>query len=130
MISLGPCNSILESFFSMCSKNEEIADFQALLSSIHGKTLSHAADSRLWLLDSSGKFTVKSLSQFLTALHSLEKNIYQATWKSKSPKRVNVRIWVMLFGSLNCSVTLQSKLQGPAISPSICPLCKASGEDL
>lgn len=60
---------------------------------------------------------MESKRSFLTALHPLEKNIYWAIWKSKSPKRANVLIWVMLFGSLNCSVTLQSKLRGHVIPP-------------
>ena len=41
-------------------------------------------------------------------------------WKSNTPKRINVPIWIMPNESLNCSSVLRSKLWLHYISPSIC----------
>lgn len=39
----------------------------------------------------------------------------------KSPKRINILVWILLNGSFNCSATLQAKLQAHYLSSTICP---------
>lgn len=68
--------------------------------------------------------------KILNCADCIEKTTFQALWKTKSPKRVNILIWIKIFGTLGCLATLQSKLQGISISLSICPLCLANGQDL
>lgn len=81
-------------------------------------------------MDASWKYSVKSLSKCLNAYSPIDKEIYQALWKSKSHKESTYSIWILFFGSLNCSDTLQHNLRDQYLSPSICPLCLANGEDL
>ena len=115
--------------FRHALKNEEFEEFQLLLSGLQVKTISPTSDSRVWSMDHSRTFSVKSLTKFLNASSPLDKHIHQAHWKSKSPKRINILVWIMLFGTLNCAATLQQELQAHALSP-ICPLCHAAAEDL
>ena len=49
----------------------------------------------------------------------------KALWKSKSPRRVNISVWIMIFGNLNCALVMQMKLPSHCLSPHICPLCMA-----
>lgn len=63
-------------------------------------------------------------------LISLWPLLMKALWKSKSPWRVNITIWIMLFGLLNCSLVLQRKLPSHCLSPNMCAFCKADWEDL
>lgn len=61
---------------------------------------------------------------------AIDKAVFQKLWKTNSPKRVNILIWAMIFGLLNCSSTLQRKLPAHYLSPTICPLCMEANEDL
>lgn len=76
------------------------------------------------------KNMVKSLSKHSAASEVTDKAVYKGLWKSNSPKRVNILIWVMVFRTLNCSSVLQRKLPSHYLSPSICPLCPVASEDL
>lgn len=62
---------------------------------------------------------------FLSSQASIDKLLLKALWKSKSPSRVNILLWIMVYGTLNCSTILQRKLP-----PSVCHLCLAGNEDL
>ena len=39
------------------------------------------------------------------------------------PPRVNILIWVIIFGSLNSADILQKKAPNKCLLPSVCPLC-------
>lgn len=55
----------------------------------------------------------------------MDKMLYQAVWKSKSPKRINILVWIMINGNLNSLEVLKKKLPTYYLMPSICPLyCK------
>ena len=47
---------------------------------------------------------------------------------TKSPRRVNITIWIMIFGALNCSEVLQRKLQTHSLSPTICHFCLSASK--
>ena len=68
-------------------------------------------------------FSVKSLSKHLSPTSPLEKDYFKAPWKTSSPRRINVLVWIMAVGSLNCSETMQRKLPNTCSLPSVCPLC-------
>ena len=46
-------------------------------------------DRRLWSLEAFGNFSVKSLTRHLSISSPLYRDLYQALWKSKCPRRVN-----------------------------------------
>ena len=78
---------------------------------------------RVWSLESSGHFSVKSLSKHLSPSSPLEKDYFKALRKTNSPRRINILVWIMAVGSLNCSKTIQRKLPNTCLLPSLCPLC-------
>ena len=59
--------------FRRLLKDEEIQDFQRLLTLISHKDLTDLDDRRVWSLESLGHFSVKSLSKHLSPSSSLEK---------------------------------------------------------
>lgn len=63
-------------------KEDELAEFQLLLGCLEGKKPSQTSDLGLWSLDSSGKFTVKSLSKNLNFSLLLDKELFQAVSKT------------------------------------------------
>lgn len=81
-------------------------------------------------IETNGNLSVKSLVIHLSPASPLEVKLLHALWKTKSPKRVNITSWIMLFGLLNCSSVLQKKLPSHSLSPSMFPLCKANEEEL
>ena len=60
----------------------------------------------------------------------MDKRLFSAIWKTGSPRRINILIWIMVFGSLNSSEILQKKAPKKCLSPSICPLCLKASENL
>lgn len=92
--------------------------------------MNNARDRRVWSPEANGNFLVKSLVTHLQPASPFEGRLQQALWKTKSPKRVNITSWIMLFGQLNCSSVLQKKLPLDTLSPSICPRCKPNEEEL
>lgn len=70
-------------------------------------------------------FSVKSLTNICWHVLQLIKFF---TWKSKWPRHVNITIWVMIFGALNYSLTIQRKLPSHYLLPSIFALCLADDE--
>lgn len=106
--------------FRRLLKDVEITQFQDLMDKIYNFTISPNSDSRTWSLESSGFFTVRSLSRHMASSPSIEKFLFQALWKSKSPKRINILIWIMIFGNLNTTNILQRKMANHALMPSIC----------
>ena len=82
------------------------------------------------LLDSSGLFSVKSLDKKLAYPSFLPKVVYTALWKSNSPKRVNVLMWIMLKSILHTSDSLDKKMSSSTVLPSICPLCFEAAESM
>ena len=91
-------------------KDEEILEFQQLLFHLENSRVNNNIDSRVWSLEASGRYSVKLLAKYLNSSIPIDKELYQGIWKSKSPKRVDVLIWILLHGSLNCSATLQYEL--------------------
>ena len=53
-----------------------------------------------------------------------------AIWKTKSPRRVNITIWIVLNELLSCALVMQSKLPSHILSPRVCSLCLQDSEDL
>ena len=119
---------------------DEIQDFQCLLTLISHKGLTDLDDRRVWSLESSGHFSVKSLSKYLSLSKHLslskrlspsspvEKDYFKALWKTSSPRRINFLVWIKAVGSLNCSGTMQRKLPNTCLLPSVCPLCLENSE--
>lgn len=69
------------------------------------------------------KVLVKSLSKFLAPSESIDKEIYKSLCKTNSPKRINIRVWVMIFRTLNCfgpskedAITLLIPINRPSLS--------------
>ena len=110
--------------------NEEILDFQTLLSQMSSSQPAFFPDQRFWSLETSGSFSVKSLVKHLSTSSTLESSLYKRLWKSNSPKRINISIWIMLFGNLNCASVLQRKNSSHALSPHACPLCVNNMESI
>lgn len=86
-------------------------------------------DSKSWSLHSIGKLSVKSPAKHLVASNSIDKFVYEALWKSNCPNRVNGLLQLMIYGSTNCSTTIQRKFPSLWLSLSIFPLCLADSED-
>ena len=60
----------------------------------------------------------------------MDKKLFKAPWKSNCPQRVNILMWIILFGSLNCAEILQKKSPSRCLQPSVCPLCMNVNESL
>lgn len=133
-IALNPKGSVADHWHSSSSswsvtfrrlpKEEEIEDFQNLIGILHSK------DKRIWSSKSNGVFSVKFLVKHLSSASPIDKHLEKSLWKTKSLQRVNILVWAMLFGSLNCSSVLQRKLPSQCLSPHICPLRSKASEDL
>lgn len=95
-------------FFRRLLKDEKISNLQLLLGCLSLFQVGFLEDSRSWSLASS-VFSVKSLSCHLVSSFPLDNKVYSTLWKSKSPKRVNILMWIMIHGSLNCLEVLQKK---------------------
>lgn len=115
-------------YFRRLLKDEEVPDSQALLSSLEGIMI-NSLNRRIWSLGSGGSFTIKSLVNHLSTASPIDITIL-SFWKSKSPKRVNISVWIMLHGSLNCASILQKKLPSHCLSPHMCPLYLNHQENL
>lgn len=72
--------------FQRLLKDDEIADFPLLLSQIPEKRVTENFDIRVWSLDTSGVFSVKSLLKHSVPSSPLDNQLYKALWKSKSPR--------------------------------------------
>ena len=139
-IALNPNGSVLDHwdtstnswsiYFRRLLNDEEILDFQALLSQISSSQPASFPDQRFWSLENSGSFLVKSLVKHLSTSSPLESSLYKRLWKSNSPRRINISIWIMLCGNLNCASVLQRKLSSYALSPHACPLCVNNMENI
>lgn len=70
--------------FIRLRKEEEINDFQALFSLLAGKELPSAPDKRMWSLETSGAFSIKSLVNHLSSATPLENSPEVCIWKSNS----------------------------------------------
>ena len=108
--------------FQRLLKNEEIQEFQFLFL-LSSKRVAELEDRRVWYSNSLGHFSVKSLSTHLSPSSPLEKACYKALWKSSSPRRINILVWIMAFRLLNSSMIMQRKLPNKCLLPSVCPLC-------
>lgn len=80
---------------------------------------SGGGDDRIWSLESSGSFTVKSLSSYLPP-SLMANNLSKAIRKSKSPKKINIFVWIMINGSFNSAEVLQRKNPTLCLKPSVC----------
>ena len=93
--------------FRRALKEEELEDFQTLLGILSAVTITTSKDNRIWKLEANGNFSVKSLVKHLSKSHPIGKLLKDSIWKSKSPRRVNIIIWIMLEGLLNYASVLQ-----------------------
>ena len=84
-------------------------------------------DQRFCSLETSCS-SVKSLGKHFSTSSPLESSLYKRLWKSNSPRRISISIWIMLFGNLNCALVLQRKL--PSLSPHVCSLCVNNMESI
>ena len=75
------------------------SDFQRLLTLLSLKGLTDLDDRRVWSLDSSSHFSVKSLSSHFSPSSPLEKDCFKALWKTSSSRRINVLVglWQLVF---------------------------------
>lgn len=89
-------------YFRRLLKDEEVPEFQALLISLDGISINTFLNKRVWSLEPGGSFTVKSLVNHLST-SPIDITLQRSLWKTKSPKRVNMSVWIMLHGSLNCA---------------------------
>ena len=55
-------------------------------------------------------FLVKSLTTYLSPSPPVDNVLHTALWKTKSPRRVNILFWVLMFGQLNVSTVLDNVL--------------------
>lgn len=76
-------------------------------------------DYRYWSIDHQGCYTVKSLSVHFYIASPMDKGIFKALWKSSSPRGINILVWIMAFGLLNCSEILQKKSPKKCLLPSV-----------
>lgn len=87
-------------FFRRLLKEEEILHFQTLISLISAQRVKECQDKRVWSLEPNGAFSVKSLVTHLSLASPLDKHLLKASWKSTSPRKVNITIQIMLCGYL------------------------------
>ena len=66
---------------------EEFVDFQSLMISLNGKMVNSNQDKKVWSLEPSGYFTVKSL-----VTSPIDVSLFRGLWKTKSPRRVNISV--------------------------------------
>ena len=92
--------------FRRALKDEEIADFQSLLNLVSSFPITTINDKRTWSLEANGLFSVNSLVKHLSKASPMDKKLEESLWKSKSPRRVNIIIWIMIAGRLNCASVL------------------------
>lgn len=108
-------------------------DFQNLQLLLEGKRIVERQDCRSGSLHASGVSLVKSLFRQLNSSSPMDSKLHKNLWHTSCPRKINIIISVMIFGSLNCSQTLQRKLPTHSLSPSICPLfcplCMQNSED-
>ena len=87
-------------------------------------------DYRSWSIVPQGRFSRKSLSAHLKSASPMNKHLFSIIWKIGSLQRINIFIWIIVFGSLNSSEILQKKAPNKSLSPSIYPLCLKASENL
>lgn len=102
-------------------------EFHNFVGMISGKKVSARPDKRSWSLDSRETFIVKSLVNHLKSSYPIER-IGKGYLKTKSPRRVKITIWIMIFGHLNCSEILQRKIPSQCLSPTVCHFCLVASE--
>ena len=98
----------------------EISNFQLLLGSLERTRLSNIENKRIWLMETNGVFSVKSLSKHLSPATPMDLQLEKSLQKSKSP-RVSITLSIMLFRSSICASIMQKKLPTHYISPHVCP---------
>lgn len=117
-----PSTSSWDIAFRRLLEEEEIVDFMNLMVAITNKKVVEGTDKRIWSLESSGVFLVKSLVKHLSLTSPVDHVLEKGLWYTKSPRRINIMVWLMIFVSLNCVAVLQKKLLSHSLSPYICPL--------
>lgn len=95
------------------------------MSALHMVSFKVEEDQRCWNIDSSGVFSVNSLSMSRNSA-PLPKEIYAVLWKSNSPKKVSVLHWILINGKVNTAEVLLKKVPNMHLQPSICVLCADS----
>ena len=139
-IALNPNGSVLDHrdsstnswsiYFRRLLNDEEILDFQTLLSQISSSQPTSFPDQRFWSLETSSSFSVNSLVKHISTSSPLKSSLYKRLWKFNSPRRINISIWIMLFGNLNCALLLQRMFSSQGFSPHACPLCVNNMENI
>lgn len=80
--------------FRWLLKDDGITDFQSLIYQISNKKVAASEDRRVWSLEALGKFSVKSLANHLSPSSTIDKRLFKARWKTKSPRRVDILVWI------------------------------------
>ena len=114
--------------FRRSLKDVEIVEFESLLSLLSEEQVLDLEDHKVWSIDPHGCFTVKSLSSHLHSVCPIGNCLFKALWKSSSPWRVNILIWVIVSRNLNNADILQKKAPNKCFLPSVCPLCLKANE--
>lgn len=125
-----PSSSSWDLAFKRQLKEEELVEFLSLSSSVTNKKVTLQPDKRIWALEGNGSLSINSLTTHLSVASPIDVKLVKGLWKSKCPRRVNILIWTMLFGSLNCPTTIQRKLPYHCLSPHMCVLCRQDQEDI
>lgn len=81
-------------------------EFQNLIELISKEKVSDSQDKRVWRLEPRGTYPVKYLANHLKFSSPLEKGLEKALRKTKSPRKVNITIWSIIFGTFNYSEML------------------------
>ena len=105
--------------FSRNLLDREINQLQALLQTLEGRHLCNTVeDSRIWLADSSGLFSCKTVFAWLRNNNSLPvNNQAKCIWNLKIPIKVKVFIWLLILGKLSVHSQLQRRRPYHSLSP-------------
>ena len=103
--------------FRRLLKDEESLDFQHHTAVIANKLMLEGPDRRSWSLEPNGIFSVKSLAKHLSLPYPINHELEKSLWHTKSPRRVNITVWLTIFGSLNFAAVVQKKLPSHSLSP-------------
>lgn len=88
-------------------------------------------DKRVWLLESSGKFTSKSFFKALSNPSPSDLSFsHRMIWKPTVPPRVKAFSWIVVLGRINMMDLLQRRRSYMLLSPHWCSLCHKDAESV
>ena len=119
-------------FSSQNLLDREILQLQDLLQRLERRHLCTSIEGRrIWLADSSGIFSCKSVFAWFGRDNSIPVN-YQAKciWKLSIPVKVKMFTWLLVLGKRNVHNNLQKRRPYHSLSPVWCFLCKKDKESI